>query len=115
MAESSKVSVKNISTGPRGVHSTTGEVTIEAGRTVDVELSDAERKSAEGTGYFEFDGESAASEPSLLDGSVDDIEAEIANIDDPDEIDRLLKAERAGKNRKGAVSALEARRDELLA
>jgi hypothetical protein len=51
------VKVKNISTGPRGVHAVTGEVSIDPGKEIDVELSEAEFKSAEATGHFEFDGE----------------------------------------------------------
>lgn len=50
-----------------------------------------------------------------LDGSVDDLVKHITGITDPDEIEKLIKAETDGKARKGAIAALEARRDELLA
>lgn len=54
-------------------------------------------------------------EPGPLDGSVDDLAAHLATVTDADEVQRLLDAETAGKSRKGAIAALEARRDELLA
>ena len=54
-------------------------------------------------------------EPGPHDGSVDDLTEYLATLTDADEVQKLLDAETAGKSRKGAIAALEARRDELLA
>lgn len=54
-------------------------------------------------------------EPGPLDGSVDDLTEHLATVTDADEVQKLIDAETAGKSRKGALAALEARRDELLA
>lgn len=54
-------------------------------------------------------------EPGPLDGSVEDLSAYLANVSDLNEVQALIDAETAGKSRKGALTALEARRDELLA
>lgn len=50
-----------------------------------------------------------------LDGNVDDLTAYLATVDDADTVQQLIDAETGGKARKGALAALEARRDELLA
>ena len=58
-------------------------------------------------------GESVgSSEPdlSVLAGSVGDLKKALASGDHDDHIDALVDAERAGKARKGALEALEARR-----
>lgn len=56
-------SVKNTARGMRGLHTTTGLVMLDVGEVrEDLELSAAERKSAESTGYFEF-GAKAEAEP----------------------------------------------------
>lgn len=113
--------VTNISEGPRGIWSHGGKdddgnvragglVMIDKGKSADVDLMPGE----EPGDWFTFDdGNTAASGP--LDGSVADLEAHIATLDDPDAIQALIDAETAGKSRKGALAALEARRDELLA
>lgn len=50
-----KTTVRNTTKGYRGFHAVDGYVELAPGETrADVELSDAERKSADGTGYFEF-------------------------------------------------------------
>lgn len=46
--------VTNVSVGPRFVNGANGPVTIQPGQTVEVELSEVERKNAEATGYFSF-------------------------------------------------------------
>jgi hypothetical protein len=119
MAETHKVSVKNTSGGRRILNGLNGPVLLHAGETTDsVEISDAELKIARDVGYFEFDGKSAggeAQEPGPLDGSVEDLTAHIATIEDADEIQRLIDAETSGKSRKSALAALEARKEELTA
>ena len=98
--------VKNISNGPRGAYLGGVLVMAEAGPTIE---SDDFAED-----WFEADGESDAGEPGPLDGSVDELTAYLATVDDPDEVQKLIDAETAGKSRKGALAALEARRDELL-
>lgn len=53
-------------------------------------------------------------EPGPLDGSVEDLEKHLEGVTDPDEVQKLIDAETGGKSRKGALAALEARRDALL-
>lgn len=54
--------VTNIENGPRGINTESGTVLVEAGQTVDVEVSTAELKVAKATGWFEFSGAKAAKE-----------------------------------------------------
>lgn len=54
-------------------------------------------------------------EPGPLDSSVDDLAAYLDGVTDPDEVQRLIDGEIAGKSRKGALAALQSRQDELLA
>jgi hypothetical protein len=54
-------------------------------------------------------------EPSPLDASLPALRAYLARVRDVSHIDVLIAAETAGKTRKGALAALNARRDELLA
>jgi hypothetical protein len=56
----------------------------------------------------------AAAEPGPLDKSIPDLTAYLDGVDDTVEIDRLIAAETAGKSRKGALDALEARRTVLI-
>lgn len=42
----------NYTNGPKGLNTEAGLVYVNAGETVDVEISDAEAKSAKGTGWF---------------------------------------------------------------
>lgn len=112
-----KVEVTNISDGPRGLHDVNrGVVMIEPKASDVLVLSEGERASADTAGYFEFLGNAKlVEEPGPLDGSVDDLTAHIATIGDADQIQALIDSETAGKSRKGALAALEARRDEILA
>lgn len=48
-------------------------------------------------------------EPGALDQSVPDLEAHLQTVDDPAELQRLRDAETAGKSRKGALDAIDAR------
>lgn len=59
--------------------------------------------------------DNAGQEPGTLDGTIPDITKTIADITDAAEIDKLIAAEKAGKSRSGALSALEARKTELAA
>ena len=56
-----------------------------------------------------------AQEPGPLDGSIDELTKHLEGVSDVDEVQRLIDAENGGKSRAGAIKALEARRDELLA
>lgn len=49
-----------------------------------------------------------------LDGTLPELAKHLEGITDPDAIEKLIADEKAGKNRSGAISTLEARRDELL-
>jgi hypothetical protein len=51
-----KVTIKNTSDGPRGVHTNRGLRFLEPGESREVEISDAELKGAKSTGYFEVGG-----------------------------------------------------------
>jgi hypothetical protein len=104
--------VRNISTGPRGVWLGGVLTMIDPGKTGETDEDDIS------TEWFEMVGGKASdddAEPGPLDGSVDELTAHLEGVADPDEVQRLIDAETAGKSRKGALAALEARRDELLA
>lgn len=98
--------VINISNGPRGAWLGSLLVMAEAGQTIEADDFAEEW-------FSETGGESA--EPGPLDGSVEELTAHLASVTDADEVQKLIDAETAGKSRKGALSALEARRDEILA
>lgn len=100
--------IKNISTGARGAWAGSTLVMVEAGASAEGDFTDVNPE------WFEGD-DVQAPEPGPLDGNVDDLSAHLATVDDLDEVQRLLDAETAGKSRKGAIAAIEARRDELLA
>lgn len=72
--------VKNISTGIRGFYASTGLVELPVGATAEnVEISDAELRSAQGTGWFEIDGSTdkpAAEEK----GPADDLDTTVAEL-----------------------------------
>lgn len=53
--------------------------------------------------------------PDPLDGSIEQVVAHLSTVDDLAELTRLRANEVAGKTRKGALEAIEARRDELTA
>lgn len=114
MADTSRVDVKNITDGPKIFNGLPVQM-IPAGQSYhDIEVSDAELQSMRASEWFEITG-GAGVEPSLLDGSVDDLTTHLASITDADEVQKLIDGEVAGKSRKSALAALEARRDELLA
>jgi len=46
--------VTNLEKGPRGINTTSGAVLVEVGETVEVEVSEAELKVAQATGWFDF-------------------------------------------------------------
>lgn len=99
--------VTNISTGPRGAYLGGVLVMAEVGETIEADDFAEE--------WFKAESNDAdAGEPGPLDGSVDDLSTYLAGVTDPDEVQKLIDAETAGKSRKGALAALEARRDELL-
>lgn len=107
--------ITNKDVGPRGFWHQNAVVTIEAGQSVDVsDMTVDEVKAAKKAGYFTLEGDDGV-EPGPLDGSVDDLAAYLKVVTDADAVQKLLDAETGGKSRKGAITALEARRDELLA
>lgn len=115
MASTHKVDATNLTDGPRMFNSIP-PVAIPAGQSMqDLLITTAELESMKRFGEFEIKEAGAETvEPGPLDGSVDDLTKHIAGVDDPDEVQKLIDAETAGKSRKGAIAALEARRDELL-
>lgn len=69
--------VKNISTGIRGFHSTSGLIEIAPGQTAEnVEISDAELRSSARTGWFEIDGSTDAPE----EGPADDLDTTVPKL-----------------------------------
>lgn len=56
-----------------------------------------------------------AQDPGPLDKSIPDLTEYLAGVSDVDEINRLIKQEKAGKSRVGALDALNARKAELSA
>lgn len=108
------VAIKNITAGPKVINAKPSYVLAAGEGHDDFEIDHAELEAARKTGWFEIDGDSVA-EPGPLDGSVEELTAHLATIDNADEVQKLIEAETAGKSRKGALSALEARRDEILA
>ena len=57
--------VTNISKGPRGINTVSGAVLIEAGETIEAEVSEAELKVAASTGWFDLSGEAAQADGGL--------------------------------------------------
>jgi hypothetical protein len=127
--------ITNYQPGPRGINLEDGStVWIGSGETRDISdlrvkgsLPDfgkpsdqAERDADEVTRLLarvaELEAQIAGgSEPGPLDQSVEKLTAYLETVTDADEVERLLTAEKAGKSRAGAITALEARRDALLA
>jgi hypothetical protein len=116
MAKPIRVDVKNVANGPRMFNSIP-PVAIPAGQSFqDLEINADELASMQRFGEFEISGDDVKEpEPGPLDGSVEDLTNHISKIDDADEVQKLIDAETAGKSRKGALAALEARRDAILA
>lgn len=46
--------IRNISRGPRGLHTVDGSVLLDPGQEIEAELSEAEHQAACGTGWFEM-------------------------------------------------------------
>lgn len=108
--------VTNTTDGPKVLNSSPPQI-LQPGQSTDgpVELSEGEIAIAEGHGWFKFGDGAKAGEPGPLDQSVDKLTAYLDGVTDADEVQKLIDAETAGKSRRGAVDALEARRDALLA
>lgn len=110
--------ISNNSKANQGVWTDDGLVHIAPGATVDVALAKDHVERTRRLPFLAFGddkAEASASEPGPLDGSVDDLTAHLETVTDPDEVQALIDAETGGKSRKGALAALEARRDDLLA
>lgn len=98
-----------------GIYGASGEVPI----GTELELTEVP---AGWTGRYEFVGKGASAGSTLitnpadpLGGTIEGLKTHIATLTDPDDVQKLIDAEKAGKNRNGGVALLEARRDELLA
>lgn len=52
-------------------------------------------------------------EPGPLDGSIADLATHLEGVSDPAEVDRLITVEQGGKNRQGALQALNDRKTAL--
>ena len=127
--------VTNYRAGPRGINLDDGStVWIEPGETRDIsDLKvkgdlpdfgkpadqadrDADEVEALRARVAELEAQlKGGAEPGPLDQSVEKLAAHLETISDADEVERLLNAEKAGKSRQGAITALEARRGALLA
>lgn len=119
--------VKNTARGPRGLHNEAGElVMIEPGQSVEGEFSsDAIRdfkKMLEGEAGpaptneapVEAGGDDGGAGP--LSGSVASLKEHLEGVNDVTEIDALLAQEEAAASpRKGAIDALNARKEALSA
>lgn len=117
MADFIKVKATNIAGGPR-IFTSAPSVILQAGQSTDgeVEISPSELETMRHYKQFEIvEAGDRPAEPGPLDGSVPDLVKHLEGVSDPDEVQKLIDAETAGKSRKGALDALEARRDELLA
>jgi hypothetical protein len=116
MNDMKKVIATNATEGPK-VFNSTPAVILQGGAATEgeVDITAAELASMKASGHFTFGDSAEPAEPGPLDGSVDDLTAHLATVDDADAVQALIDAETAGKSRKGAIAALEARRDELLA
>lgn len=108
-----KYKVKNDDFRAKAFHTTDGITMVEPGKSATFETADPIGPS-EGLTVTLLDGEENI-EPGPLDGSVESLAAHLATLKNADEVQALIDSETAGKSRKGALSALEARRDALLA
>lgn len=64
--------VRNVAPGPRGIHTPTGIKMLDPGETRTLDLSDAERDGAIGTGHFEIDASEDVSERDALKALADE-------------------------------------------
>lgn len=115
-AKHAKHVVTNASGGPKVLNSIPPQI-LQPGASTDgpVAISAAEIAVAKEHGWFEFGDADETPEPGPLDQSVDKLTAYLDGVTDADEVQKLIDAETAGKSRTGALAALEARRDALLA
>lgn len=104
--------VTNITNGPKGIRPAEGAlVMLEPGQSVDIDLAAGEDSQID---WFRFEG-AASTEPGPLDQSVEKLTAYLETVTDADDVEKLIEAETAGKSRSGALAALNARRDAILA
>lgn len=94
----------------------TGEYPVGHEFDTEAEFPEGWKGRAEIVGKGAKEGSTAITNPAdPLVGSIDALKAHLATVTDPDEVQKLIDAEKAGKNRNGGIALLEARRDELLA
>lgn len=109
-----RAKITNNSRANQGVYTDEGLVFIEPGKSRKLTIAADYVDRVKALPFLAVEGDEP-DEPGPLDMNLDDLTAHIATVDDPDAAQALLDAEIAGKSRKGALAALEARRDELLA
>lgn len=101
--------ITNISNGPRGAWAGSALVMIEAGASADGDFTDVNPD------WFDGGADDDDQEPGPLDQSIEKLTEYLEGVTDADEVEKLIEAEKGGKSRAGAITALEARRDALLA
>jgi hypothetical protein len=116
--------IRIIAPGIHGLEPTaenpTGEYPIGAEFTTDAKLPEGWKGKYHVVSHDAAEGSTAVTNPAQteganpLDGTLPELTKHIEAITDPDAIEKLIADEKAGKNRSGAISTLEARRDELL-
>lgn len=110
--------ITNTDDGPRGFWHQDRVIMLEAGEKAKVtDMTDDEVTAAKAPGYFDLTGGASdeAAEPGPLDQSVAKLTEYLKSVTDADQVQKLIDAETAGKSRDGALAALEARRDAILA
>ena len=110
-----KANVTNNSQANQGVYTDEGLEFLDPGETRSHVIAKDYVERAKSLPFLTVEDEDGASEPGPLDQSVELLTEYLAGVEDADEVQKLIDAETAGKSRKGALAALEARRDELLA
>lgn len=83
--------VKNVAPGPRGIHTPTGLRLLEPGEVRTLDLSDAERDGAMGTGNFEITSESEMSERDALKVKADELGVDYAKNASTAKLRELVK------------------------
>lgn len=106
--------VTNSSRSPRGIRTSTGLRWLKPGSSIEAEFDGEYLARLANRKGFEVKGQ-PSTEPGPLDQSVEKLAAYLETVTDADEVQKLIDAETAGKSRAGAIAALEARRDALLA
>jgi hypothetical protein len=116
-----KTKITNTSAGARGFYNAAGElIMVEKGQSVSHEISAAELKDLKTGGSFKIGGsadddDDAGADAGPLDGSIGALKTHLDTVDDVAELEQLGKDEAAGKNRQGALDAIQGRIDAISA